>query len=121
MVATATASYASGVILVLVLGDRARGLLHRLRRRDAANADTAPEAIPAPTGRLRRVWDRYGVVGLGLLAPMTVGSHTGALLGLALKARPRALLIWMTLGALVWSALISAIALLGLIGLQAAS
>ena len=51
---------------------------------------------------------------------MTVGSHTGALLGLALKARPRALLIWMTLGALAWSALISAVALLGLLGLQAA-
>jgi uncharacterized membrane protein YjjB (DUF3815 family) len=59
------------------------------------------------------------VAGLGLLAPMTIGSHTGALLGLALKARPRALLIWMTLGALGWSLLLSAIALLGLAGLEA--
>ena len=115
VVATATASYVSGVILVLVLGNRAHGLLRRLRR---APTGEAPEDVPP--GRLRRVWDRYGVVGLGLLAPMTIGSHTGALLGLALKARPRALLIWMTLGALGWSALISAIALLGLIGLEAA-
>ena len=109
VVITATASYVSGVVLVLVLGDRARGLLRRLRRKEPS----AEAGDDVPPGRLRRVWDRYGVVGLGLLAPMTIGSHTGALLGLALKARPRALLIWMTLGALAWSL---ALCLLGLLG-----
>lgn len=109
VVATATASYMSGVLVVLVLGDRARVLLRRLRRQEppAATADAVPP------GRLRRVWERFGVAGLGLLAPMTIGSHTGALLGLALKARPRALLIWMTLGALGWSLALCLLALLG--------
>lgn len=106
VVATATLSYVSGAALMLVAGERVRAwMIRRLRRGQTPDSDSP--------GRLRRLFDRFGVVGLGLLAPMTVGSQTGALLGLALSARPRMVLAWMAVGALGWALLITLVALLG--------
>ncbi len=113
VVLTATLSYVSGAALMLIFGERVRNwIVRRLRRVRTPDPDSP--------GRLRQLWDRFGVVGLGLLAPMTVGSQTGAMLGLALKARPRVVLAWMAVGALGWAVLIMLAALLGLAGLEAA-
>ncbi len=113
VVLTATLSYVSGAALMLIFGERVRNwIVRRLRRVRTPDPDSP--------GRLRQLWDRFGVVGLGLLAPMTVGAQTGALLGLALKARPRVVLLWMAVGALGWAVLILLAALLGLAGLEAA-
>ncbi len=68
--------------------------------------------------RLREIARRYGVVGLGLAAPMTVGAQIGAALGLVLDVPPRRLFLGLALGALVWSVALTAASLLGWVGLQ---
>jgi uncharacterized membrane protein YjjB (DUF3815 family) len=50
---------------------------------------------------------------------MTVGAQIGAGLGIALNVPPRRLYLGMSLGALVWSILLTAASLLGWAGLQA--
>lgn len=114
VIATTTLSYASGALLMLLLGDRLRAAWRRFRGRDAEPAETP---LPAPDTLLRRAWRRFGAAGLGLLAPMTVGSQTGALVGMALNIRRWVILVWMVLGALVWSILLTIGALAGLVGL----
>ncbi len=114
VVATATLSYISGATVMLLLGER---LCAWFRRRFQRRQQEAGTASP---GLISRAWRRFGVIGLGLLAPMTVGAQTGALLGLSLDVRPRRLLFWMSLGALGWSVLIMLGALLGVAGLSAA-
>jgi hypothetical protein len=62
------------------------------------------------------MWRRYGVVGFGIIAPMTVGAQIGAMIGLALNVPGRRLLIWMSIGALLWSILLTVAVLLGVMG-----
>jgi uncharacterized membrane protein len=112
VVLTTSASYISGAALALALGGRVRALWRHFRRRAAVPAGEAPAT---PDSRIRRIWDRYGIIGLGLAAPMTIGSQTGALLAVTLRARPWIALLWLSIGALVWSLLLSGIAALGLV------
>lgn len=70
---TAALGASAGVLLVMLLGEPLRARLKRQRGEE-----------PGKHGRLRRIWERFGVVGLGLLAPLLVGAPLGAALGLAL-------------------------------------
>ncbi len=70
------------------------------------------------SGRLNRIWLRFGVAGLGLLAPLLVGAPLGTALGLTLGAPAGRLFLWMSLGIVIWSGLLAAASALGLAGLQ---
>jgi hypothetical protein len=107
VIVVTTLSYVSGVVIVLLPGERVRVWVERRFRRKSDDGT----AEPAPDTRLRRIWARYGTAGFGLLAPMTVGAQIGAILGLALDIPPRRLFVWMTIGALAWSILLTAVAL----------
>ena len=108
VIVVTTLSYVSGVVIVLLPGERVRVWVER---RFGRNANEADSAEPAPDTRLRRIWARYGTAGFGLLAPMTVGAQIGAIVGLALDIPPRRLFVWMAIGALAWSILLTAAAL----------
>jgi len=107
VIATTTLSYIAGVALVLMPGERLRGWIMRRWSRQTHQP-----------GILQRVWSRYGVIGLGLLAPMTVGAQIGAILGLSSNAAPRHLFLWMAIGAFAWSIALTAAVLLGVLGAQ---
>jgi hypothetical protein len=111
VIATTTLSYASGVGVIVFFGGSIRAWF--VRRFQQQGAESAQ-------GRLQRIWQRYGMVGLGLAAPMTVGAQIGAVFGIALNASPRRLFLAMTLGALAWSIGLTLACVLGLIGVQAA-
>ncbi|MBZ0295594.1 MAG: small multi-drug export protein [Anaerolineae bacterium] len=108
VIVTTTLSYVCGVLLVVVPGVRLRAWVMRRYSR---------QATLTPGSLLHRVWERYGLAGLGLLGPMTVGAQIGAILGLSLDAHPRRLLLWMSLGALAWSLLLTTLVALGLAAL----
>lgn len=100
-------SYSCGVALIALGGAPLRDwLIHRFRL----------SLEPDPKQLFWRVWGRYGVPGLALLAPVTVGSQVGALIGLAVGTPPLRLIGWMMVGAGLWSI---AIALVIALGLQA--
>lgn len=109
VIATTTISYACGAALVALFGGRIRDwVMNRFGKRGESATD----------GRLRRIWERFGVIGLGLAAPMTVGAQIGAALGLALNAHPRRLFLALAFGALAWSIALTALVSLGVIGVQ---
>jgi hypothetical protein len=100
----AAAGAVSGGTVVILLGERVQAWLERKHKR---------EKLEERRGLLVRVWQRYGVVGWGLLAPLLVGSPLGAAFGLALGAPPRRLLPWLAAGSLLWSVVFSALSALG--------
>lgn len=57
---------------------------------------------------------RYGVIGLALLAPVVTGAHLGAAVGMALHTSSRRLLVWMTVGAALWSTVLLLASTLGI-------
>lgn len=99
-----------GVLIVTLLGDRMRA---RLLGRQSRAGDGSRE------GRIRRIWVRYGIAGLGLLAPLVTGGPLGAALGIAFGAPARRLLFWMSIGIVLWSAGLTAAAVLGIAGIRA--
>ncbi len=106
---TAAVSYAVGVALVLILGQPVRDwLLKRFGNKVSGN----------PNSTVRKVWDRYGLIGLALLAPVTTGSQIGAAIALSLDAPPRRVFVAMTLGACLWCAVLALAIQFGLVAIQ---
>jgi hypothetical protein len=105
----AWASYSCGVALVALGGAPLRSSLVKRFKLSLE---------PDPKRLFWRVWARYGVPGLALLAPVTIGSQVGALIGLALGTPPLQLIGWMMAGAAVWSAAIALVIALGLGAIQ---
>ena len=66
-------------------------------------------------GRLYKIWNEYGVIGLGILSPLFFGAALGTALGIILGARKNKLLIWMTIGIVLWSAGLTVAVYLGII------
>lgn len=96
---TVTVSYGSGVALVLLVGAPLRQRIRRRMQRDAGETARPNRAV----SMIYSAWARYGLIGLALLAPMTVGAQVGAVIGLSFGARPVPLLLAMTLGAAAWA------------------
>src|SRR3954454_22552571 len=93
---TAWLSYTAGVVIVVVLGEPLRQrIMARFGGKIASN----------PNSPIRRAWDRYGLVGLSLLAPITTGAQIGAIIGLSLGVPPRRLIVGMAIGAAIWGAI----------------
>ena len=95
-------------LLILVLGDRFRARLIRPR----AQTDN-----PKPERMIDRVWRRYGIVGLGLLAPGLTGAPIGVALGLFLRAPVRRLLFWTIWGIVLWTVALTIVGMLGTAGI----
>lgn len=99
-----TLSYGSGAALVILVGTPLR---ERINRRMESRSD-AVDAKPNRTIILvQNTWERFGLLGLAILAPMTVGSQIGAVIGLGFGAHPVRLVLALTLGAAAWASLIT--------------
>ena len=69
-------------------------------------------------GRIYDIWDKYGIVGLGLLSPLLFGAPLGAALGIVFGAPRYRLLIWMSIGIFIWSVILTASGFFGLLSFQ---
>ncbi len=106
---TAALGGIAGATLILGMGEGARAWIARRRgKRDAGEPST-----------IRRVWVRYGVAGVGLLSPLLIGAPLGTSLGVAFGAPGRRLLLWMSLGIVFWSGVLTLAAALGFAGIEA--
>ena len=57
---------------------------------------------PDPTKLFWRMWHRFGLWGLGLIAPVTIGPQATAAIALTLGERPVLIQAAITLGILPW-------------------
>lgn len=68
---------------------------------------------PDPKKLFWRVWGRFGMPGLGLLAPVTCGPYFAAIFALALGEKPIRLMVWIAGGAIPWCILFAGLATAG--------
>ncbi|HEY5704107.1 MAG TPA: small multi-drug export protein [Terrimicrobiaceae bacterium] len=95
----AWAGYTTIATAMLVIGTTARTWLEQKFK-------ISPH--PNPKKLLWRVWMRWGLPGLALLAPVTCGPYLAALIALALGEKPLRLLLWIALGVIPWCVLFAA-------------
>lgn len=104
---TAAVGATLGVLIILILGEHVRNWLLKKRLiRERQN------------GRISRIWDSYGVAGLGLLAPWVVGAPLGTAMGITLGAPAVRLFFWMSLGIIICSFTLTYAVELGLSGFE---
>jgi len=95
-----------------LIGEKVRSWILRLhgkRRKDYAEENK---------GLVYRIWARYGVIGLGLLAPVVTGVPLGVALGIAFGVPTRTLMFWSSFGAILWGVCITAGIALGIAGVE---
>jgi len=104
-VLSAASSIVSAAIVMYLGGSLRTWLLRRMEKKGKKQ------------GRMGRIWEKYGIVGLGFLSPLLTGAPLGAAIGISLGANPGKLLWWMTIGIVVWTILLTAAVELGILQL----
>jgi hypothetical protein len=69
-------------------------------------------------GRIHDIWNKYGIISLGLLSPLLFGAPLGAALGIGFGASRYQLLLWMSIGIFIWSIFLTVSGFFGLMSFQ---
>lgn len=101
----------AGAFVVLLIGDRIRNWLLKDRKEK--------DIEKVKYKRIYQIWEKYGVIGLGLLAPLITGPLLGVAVGLSLKANSKSLILWISIGIFVWCVLLTVFGVIGLAGIKA--
>lgn len=92
----------SGVI-VFAVGAPLRNWLLRIGAKKTSGRDSL----------IQKIWNEFGIAGLGLIAPFFTGVHLGTAIALALGCTWRKTLLWMSIGTVLWSFIIAIAAAAG--------
>jgi membrane protein YqaA with SNARE-associated domain len=79
----------AGVFVAAFLGDKIRSFVSKYKKKK--------EEKPK-TGLVYRIWDKYGIIGLGFLGTITVGAPVSIAVGVGFNAPLKKLITWCCLG-----------------------
>ena len=99
------ASFIGGIIGVFVaayLGDKIKALVKKLRKNKV-------EKIKSDPGFVLKIWEKYGVKGLGLIGTMTVGAPISIGIGVGFNVPTNKMVFWCSLGVLIRCAVFTTI------------
>ena len=96
--------YSVGGLVILLAGTPLRIWIVRRLKIDPT---------PDPAKLFWRVWHRFGLWGLGLIAPVTIGPQATAVIALALGESPRRIQFAISLGVVPWAIAFGTLTALG--------
>ena len=100
----AWAGYSVGAVVVVLAGVPARNWLVKQFH---IPLDRDPKKL------IWRIWSRWGLIGLGLIAPVTIGPQIGAALALAVGEKPLQVWLSLSVGVVPWCVLFGALVAAG--------
>ena len=110
IVAVSASSAILAVLIVAFLGDSLRSKFIAWRYGEDKKFESS---------RIHDVWNKYGVVGLGLLSPLLFGAPIGTAVGITFGASKDNLILWMSMGIIIWSVGLTAAGIMGLMSFEA--
>ncbi len=96
--------YSAGAAIVLLAGAPLRDWIVRKLRLPVQRD---------PAKFIWRAWDRWGLGGLGLLAPVTIGPQAGAIIALGIGEKPLRIFGALAVGVVPWCVGLAVVASLG--------
>ena len=81
-----------GVFVAAFLGDKIRSLFHK----NKPTKEAAEKKHPA----ILKLWNKYGIIGLGFLGTVSVGAPISIAVGIGLNANIKKLVTWCCIGVL---------------------
>lgn len=94
-----------GVYVTVFLGDKIKGLFAKYKK---------PKVEKPKTGLIYRIWDKFGVIGLGFLGTITVGAPISIAVGYSLNVSVIKLITWCCIGVITRCAIFTALGHYGL-------
>ncbi|MGZ8558575.1 MAG: small multi-drug export protein [Chitinophagaceae bacterium] len=94
-----------GVFVAAFLGDKIRAFFHK-------NKPIKEKENKHPV--IRRIWNKYGIIGLGFLGTLSVGAPVSIAVGTSLNANLNKLVTWCCIGVLTRCVLFTIIGYYGL-------
>jgi membrane protein YqaA with SNARE-associated domain len=91
----ALASIVGGIVGALAatfLGERVKAWVARYRK------PKPPKPIPAKPSLAHRIWDKYGIIGLGIIGTSLIGAPLSIAAGVGLNVPLQRLLFWCCIG-----------------------
>lgn len=79
----------AGVFVAAFLGDKIRSFIAKYKKQKKEKSRT---------GLVYRIWDKYGIIGLGFLGTITVGAPVSIAVGVGFNAPLKKLITWCCLG-----------------------
>ena len=79
----------AGVFIAAFLGDKIRAFVSKYKKKKEEKQRT---------GLVYRIWDKYGIIGLGFLGTMAVGAPVSIAVGVGFNAPLKKLITWCCLG-----------------------
>jgi len=89
-----------GVFVAAYLGDIIKNWINKFRK---------PKPAKSEPGFVLKIWEKYGVIGLGLLGTMTVGAPISIGVGVGFNVPTNKMVFWCCLGVLIRCALFTTI------------
>jgi membrane protein YqaA with SNARE-associated domain len=83
----------TGVFVAAFLGEKIEKLIARLRKREVKPKETKP-------GLAHRLWQKFGIIGLGVLGTFTVGAPISIAVGVGFNVNMHKLAAWCCIGVL---------------------
>lgn len=83
-----------GVFVAAYLGDKIKSLVNQFRKNKV-------EKIKKEPGFVLKIWEQYGVIGLGLLGTMTVGAPISIGIGVGFNVPTNKMVFWCCMGVLI--------------------
>ena len=79
----------AGVFIAAFLGDKIRAFISKYKKKKEEKPKTS---------LVYRIWDKYGIIGLGFLGTITVGAPVSIAVGVGFNAPLKKLITWCCLG-----------------------
>ena len=79
----------AGVFIAAFLGDKIRAFVSKYKKKKEEKPKTS---------LVYRIWDKYGIIGLGFLGTITVGAPVSIAVGVGFNAPLKKLITWCCLG-----------------------
>ena len=99
---------------IVVFHDRLARWWASRRSADGNEDENEGERESKRRRRAKQVWNRYGLPGLALAAPIVTGVHLAAVIALGLRASGRDVALWMTASIALWTVVLVAASVAGL-------
>lgn len=108
-----------GVFVAAFLGDKIRAFFHKNKPVHSSQSPVGILRIKEKQENkhpvIHRIWNKYGIIGLGFLGTLSVGAPISIAVGAGLNANLKKLLTWCCIGVLTRCVLFT---LIGYYGLQ---
>ncbi|HVE61496.1 MAG TPA: small multi-drug export protein [Chitinophagaceae bacterium] len=94
----------AGIFVAAFLGDKIRQVFARYKKK---------KQVKHKTGLVYRIWNKYGIIGLGFFGTLTVGAPASIAVGIGMNASLKKVLTWCCIGVITRCALFTAIGYYG--------